>query len=187
MIQFAAFARRRLFRWFEASRAIAFGTLFLASLFGSDVEAKPRSVNLLSELKAAKVVSEVTIVSYEKDHLVCSSANDPKKKRSFKYSDDPAWNPTRFIGKDLSALGTGEWPPIGSNVAVVIDKEDAISLFAYRQGDAWRFWSPVMTGSVALFNCEPPAKPIKSDTFIHKYGSWDGCLLPLKEFERRQR
>jgi len=44
-----------------------------------------------------------------------------------------------------------------------------------------------MTGSSALFVCDPPSKPLKLDTFINKNGSWEGCLLSTQELKPYQK
>ena len=113
------------------------------------VEAEPRWVNLLQELREAKIVAPVAIVSYDKDRLICVVDGKSKIELVLKYSIDPAWNPSRFIKSDLALVSTADWPPVGSEVVVVADKNDTVSLFAIRQKDVWRFGSPMMTGSMA--------------------------------------
>ena len=156
----------------------------LVLLLARKMEAKPRPVHLIPELKEAKVVAPVRIVSYENEGLRCVLLEGPPRSLTFKYSSDPTWNPSRFAKSDLSLMGTGRWPAAGSEVLVAADKNDLVSLFAYRQGDQWRFWSPIETGSVALFECNPPSTPIKRDAFIYKNGSWDGCLFPAQALKQ---
>jgi hypothetical protein len=173
-------------------RTKAYGWKLIASLFivwslTRVVEAEPRWVNLLQELREAKIVAPVAIVSYDKDRLICAVKGKSKIELALKYSIDPTWNPSRFIKNDLISVNTADWPPVGSEVVVVADKSDIVSLFAIRQKNVWRFWSPMMTGSTAQFSCEPPSRPIKSDNGNPPNGSWNGCLLPYKDLERWNR
>lgn len=150
----------------------------------SSVEAEPRYVDLLAELKSSRIVAPCRITSYDKDGLHCELSREPRSKFVFKYSDDPKWMP--HISTDSSSVGTEIWPPVNASVVVVVGKDNIVSLFALAQNAMWRFWSPVMTGSTAIFECRPPSSVIK---LVHgqkdseKYKSWDGCMLSSQDLE----
>lgn len=156
-------------------------SLWSFSIFATDANAKPRWVDLEEELNLSTIVTPAKIVSYDsnllKFHALTSTAI-----LSAKYSTDPTWNPNRFIRtewppKDVTTNLTAEWPPVGAEVLIVVDKEGVISLFAWPYGDNYRFWSPIMTGSLAIFNCEPFGTPLAVVNNDHPGSSWDGCLV----------
>ena len=107
-------------------------------------------------------------------------------------SRDTTWNPGRFASSELDstwawgATGQGDnrvvwtslWPPVGSEAVVVSDSTESISLFARRVVGGWRFWSPIFTMSVAVFECDPPARILNPETLFSERGSWDGRIVP---------
>jgi hypothetical protein len=75
---------------------------------------------------------------------------------------------------------TAHWPPPGAEVLVVVSREGVVSLFGRREGEEVRLWSPQETGSIALFHCHAPARPLPGeDTQSVPQGSWDGCRVPV--------
>src|SRR5258708_5870879 len=101
--------------------------LFTTSLLlfiAQTIEAKPRPVHLILELKQARVVMPVRIDSYAKEGLVCAPVGATRPSRAFKYSTDPAWSPVRFVKSDLNSIGTAEWPVSGSEVLVVVGQNE---------------------------------------------------------------
>ena len=159
---------------FLSSLVALLGSLFVLSHF---VYARPRPVRLLEEIRDAKTVAEVRIEAYFKNLLVGRNLKS-NSRISFKYSSDPQWNPSRFIVQDLHAAGTAEWPPVGSEVIVVVDHHNVVSLFARREIGMWRFWSPMFTGSTAAFECKSPALPLEGAVPAINDFIWDGCLVP---------
>lgn len=158
-----------------------FGAVAAFLLLVQHSGAEPRGVVLIRELRQAKVVMPVRIDSYAKEGLVCTPLKGARPFKSFKYSTDPTWNPSVsvFVRRDQNSIWTAEWPAAGSEILIVVGQDGVVSLFADRQRDQWRFWSPHMTGSVALFECAPPSKPIEPVSG-HENGSWDGCVMPVK-------
>ena len=144
--------------------------------------AEVRGVNLEDELRTASIVTLAKIVSYNTDALKFQPLGSTDVMSAL-YSTDSTWNPSPFIHaewppKDEKVSLTAEWPPVGADVLIVIDKENVVSIFAWSFGEKYRFWSPMMTGSIAGFNCKSFGVPIDlvrveddPDT------SWDGCLV----------
>lgn len=161
------------------------GTTFF--LIAGSVSAEPRVVRLTHELTSARIVARARITSYEPDGLRFRPVMAPQVILTARYSDDPSWNPLRFVPKqwkeDAGGRQTGKWPPLQADVLIVVDAQGVLSLFAWPQGATYRFWSPAITGSVALFECEPPAAPIEllaADRFVQGvFRSWDGCVVPM--------
>jgi len=56
-------------------------------------------VDLLQELKSAKLVVRAKVVSYETEGLKCMIKDGTPEERTFKYSTDPTWNPSRLVKK----------------------------------------------------------------------------------------
>ena len=160
------------------------------------VAAGSLGVDLQKELHAARVVTLARIVAYDQDGLRFQPIPEPAAALSARCSTDPTWSPARFIrdpwpGDDTSGL-TAEWPPVGAEVLVVVDADGIVSLFARRIGDDYRFWSPMMTGSFALFACRPPARPLPGNEIPREQvgadvapASWDGCLMPVASVASR--
>lgn len=149
-------------------------------VFVTDVYAEPRGINLKQELREASIVASAKIVSYDSDSLKFQLSGSIAVL-SAKYSTEPTWNPSRFIlaewpPKDEKTKLTAKWPPVGSEVLVVVDRDNVISLFAWFYGNNYRFWSPMMTGSIAIFNCEQLGTPMDVLSEDNP-SSWDGCLI----------
>lgn len=143
------------------SKTITALFVFLAFIFFffafTTANAESLFVNLAEELQAASIITQARIVSYDTD-LLKFQPLDSNDVMSARYSTDPTWNPSRFIHadwppKDEKVDLTAEWPPVGAEVLLVIDSENVISIFAWPFGEKYRFWSPIMTGSFAFFNC----------------------------------
>ena len=146
-------------------------------------QAKPRLVDLREELASASVVAEVKVLQYMDDRLWVQSVRDPSVRAEVRYSTDPLWNPKRFVeeGSENKKERTAVWPSLGSTVVLVLDEFGVVSLFGQLQLEGYRFWSPQVTASVALFACAPPAKivqPVPGEGAYYRNKSWDGCLLP---------
>ena len=172
------------FRWW----AVGLALVFLAS----PVWAEPRGVDLRAELQSARLVAEVEIEEYTPEGLLFRLQDNPRKPLSARYwgADDSKWVPEVAATLDFNqVILTGEWPPRGSNVLIVVDADNIVSLFAWQKGPDYRFWSPWMTGSLAGFTCEPPARPLpgQADGFMGQHRGWDGCLLPVAELETLRR
>lgn len=154
---------------------------FVSILGVGIANAEVRGVNLAEELQTASIITPAKIVSYDTDVLKFQPLGSTDVM-SARYSTDPTWNPSGFIHaewppKDEKVNLTAEWPPVGAGVLLVIDKENVISIFAWLFGEKYRFWSPVMTGSVAGFNCKSLGIPIELISKDDPDESWDGCLV----------
>ena len=154
---------------------------FILIIFVNDVSAKARYVNLEEELQLASIITPAKIISYDSDSLKFQPL-DNTVVISTRYSTDPAWNPSAFIHaewppKDEKVTLTAEWPPVDAKVIIVTDKENVISIFAWPYGEKYRFWSPMMTGSIATFNCGSLGTPIDLVSEDDPNTSLDGCLV----------
>ena len=138
---------------------------------------KPRSVIVHKEIKNATVISWVEVLDYQRNELHYKPV-EGVVVRPFKVKCPPH----RISGSE--APGTGYWPAKGEQVLLILDEDGAISLFAAKQGEDYRLWSPSFTGSLALFQFKAPAKRLPDCEGVEALEGelltcWDGCLYPI--------
>jgi len=110
-------------------------------------QGQARIVDIDAELRAAKTVAFATVDSYTDSTItfkqMAVSAPDRLFVSRLKTFDKA------FIGKQE----TGGLPPENSDVIVVVDSNNYVSLFARRVSDkpGVHFWSPIYTGSDCIF------------------------------------
>ncbi len=176
----------RFSRWWVVALALAF--------LASPLWAEPRGVDLQAELRSAQLVENVEILEYTPAGLRFALLNQDASVKPLiaRYwgADDSKWVPEVAATLDFNQdTLTGEWPPRGSKVLIVVDSDKTISLFAWKQDSDYRFWSPWMTGSLAGFTCEPPARPLpkQADNVMGPNRGWDGCLVSVAELATLRR
>ncbi len=147
-------------------------------LFAVVADAKPRFVALAAELESASVVARVKVAGYHAGGLTLMPLDPSNAPPRADFPDwvDRGWVPRPLPSWTGEEMLTGEWPPVGAEVLIVLDVHGAISLFARLLDGEWRFFSPYMTGSTALFDCTG-ASPLKGNKLA---SSWDGCLAARK-------
>jgi hypothetical protein len=82
--------------------------------------------------------------------------------------------------KNESSL-SGYWPNKGEKVLIMIDKRGPVSLFAYKEGNNYRFWSPWHPLGNILFKFRKPALKLQNGKGLNDSMSFDGCLLPMNK------
>ena len=159
--------------------AILLGGLF----FNSSSQAWSRSVNLEKELHDASLVAQVKILSYDKGQLKYLIIRKPQHPFFAKYASSKNADVMEFLNaKELATLKpngpmTSAWPAVGTEVLMVVDAKQRVSLFAARKGLNFQFWSPWESDDIPIFKCEPPAKGIPTE--VHddeRQLSHEGCL-----------
>lgn len=156
-------------------------TLIVLVLVTTVLNAKPRSVYLDKELKEASLTEYVEILNYT-DTTIVFKTIDGNKILTAK---------TRgaiIQGQQFDKHTTGYWPPKGEKVLIVVGQSGFVSLFADKQKDSYRFWSPGFTGSTAMFYFKKPATKLPDnrglDNSKGEYQTcWDGCLLPIDKLK----
>ena len=163
--------------------------------------AKPRTVFLDKELKEAIYFDYVEVIDYTDTSLLFREVEghdgfySPAWLRTQNFTLNARHQAVVLSAKTHSGQGfnkgfdkftTGYWPQKGEKVLIVINKENRVSLFARKIADKYRFWSPFVTGSIALFYYKAPALKLKdhhglSDNSGDYRSCWDGCLLPVKK------
>ena len=160
--------------------------------------AEPRDIDVKYEIKEATIVQLGKVLSYEKGHFVFS-ANGVKKSVFYglyfeNHNDVEGIRNSDWVPKGVKSLDdmkrhdflfeTGNWPPIGVDILIVVNKINSVSVFAWKTGDSYRFWSPHFTGSSAFFLCLPPFKPASSKIVgANRDTSWEGCLIPSSKVQ----
>ena len=158
--------------------AITISLIFLASIA---TWAKPRFVDLDKELSEATLIKNVEVTGYTETTVLFVDAATGEK---FEVKTNGDVSSQLKYDKN----STGYWPNVGEKVLVVIDTDERVSLFAARVGAHYRFWSPDVTGSIALFQFKAPAVKLPNEKGVESnpegYEScWDGCLYPVAELK----
>lgn len=166
--------------------------IFSAIILFSGIQtfARPRFVNLDYELSYAKFVGLVAVNDFDTLGNIKFTSIEYNDTISFAYVGAEFSDRAMFSRPDLFL--TASLPSIGDTVLVVIDSLGKVSLFAKQIEIYYRFWSPWITGSLALFSFSSPALPVdkkwESEPVSKRYHEcWDGCFLPkeyLKSFGR---
>jgi hypothetical protein len=146
-------------------------------LLTTGLNAKPRSVYLDKELKEALLTEYVEIVNYT-DTTIIFKTIDSNKVLTAKIRG------AVVQGQKFDKHTTGYWPVQGDKVLIVVGQNGYISLFAHKQDNNYRFWSPEFTGSTAMFYFKKPAIKLQDNKGLEnnkgEYDTcWDGCLLPI--------
>lgn len=155
--------------------AILFVPLLLLALISASLS-KPRLVRMNEEMKNASMVTYGTLMSYNDSTIIIREQDT----HFFRTIPHHLYKPNHLT---CSAPGTGCFPAPGSDLLVVANEKGILSLFAILQNDYYQFWSPMETGSIALFSFHPPFIPLPGDhiTTREQDGEttcWNGCLLP---------
>lgn len=152
-------------------------------LLSTNGQSKPRLVDLPEEALSAHTVAIVHVHAYDDSLLRCTREPDSAHV-SFKYpvarENQISLNPIRANLDSLLTTGehlTASYPPVGAKVVVIADSGGEVSLFAGHAANGWRFWSPWVTFSVAMFRYSPPTKPVGQNAHSDAV-SWDGCVVP---------
>lgn len=150
------------------------GAACCVGLTAEGLSAYPEVVLLTEEIVAASAVTVVQIESYAYGHVICKDL-ESGLRLGIKCSEHSSWIPPFFV-TNLEPIGTGIWPAVGSEVLVVADSGNVVSVFARREDGAWRFWSPDFTESEALFECPSSARCVEGSWRFHF--CFEGCLVP---------
>ena len=138
---------------------------------------------------AGSTFKEVVVVrGYSaKGNLLFQLPGEKEKTDSAKTGLKPEALQTNIPADQNSNL-TGFWPAAGDTVLMVLDSSSRVSLFARSSGEYYRFWSPFMTMSTAIFQYKPPFLPLPNKT--SRYSSTtqsetclDGCVIKKKIWE----
>jgi hypothetical protein len=172
---------------------LVFMVILLQSTARAAVD-KVELINVSSQLKTAEVVAPVKIVSYGPDFLKCELQvtigsgtvmclegwpcdfkwGHRGQLRFFRYSRQdwnqtmtPDWRPPIHTTDNLSSVTNGSWPPLNTEVLLIADQDQAITLLA---------------ADHAIFVCDGIARPVEGSKQMHSMRHRDGCLVPVSDF-----
>ena len=167
-------------------------TIIAVLIFTISVFAESRGVYLDKEIRNSLLTEYVEITNYTDSTIV------------FKIIKNNKIESAKAIGglvkqgqNESNKFGTDYWPSIGDKVLIVVSQNREVSLFATIQNKNYRFWSPIATGSLAIFSFKKPATNLSGkkgktvtlqnsrfkNTYIENYQTSyeDGCLLPINK------
>jgi hypothetical protein len=131
------------------------------------------------ELDSAQIIQYAEIIKYNESILTV------KLIKTGKIVECTVYSQISEIKNYKSSGLTGLLPQIKDTILVVIDKNMRLSLVAKQIDKGFlRFWSPMETGSVAMFYFKYPAKPLPNEKGLDSNNKdyltcWDGCLIPI--------
>jgi hypothetical protein len=164
------------------SRVTAAWVSGMLCVVGGSASGKPRSVSVPEELEGASLIAWVRVGGYADGQLWWTplSPTGGLTHAQCNAPEDVTPRPTSSAQLAHAPHLTALWPPSGAEVLVVVSREGTLSLLGRREGTEVRLWSPLNTGSVALFRCRLPWKPLPGEDLPKMpETSWDGCRLPI--------
>ncbi|WP_338791766.1 hypothetical protein [Bernardetia sp. MNP-M8] len=171
------------------SKILVLFVLFVCSSF-----VKPLPFNIHKELEEAQRIVKGTILSYDTENIIIKFQNKTTNKIDSAVVAGGLLNESsKEIDNKVSVRNkltlSGKLPAIGEEVLMVISDKNYVRLFAYEKKDYYRFWTPIMAGSLSIFHFESPALPIFPNDSYYNVGDgrcFDGCLYPIDQIELRQ-
>jgi hypothetical protein len=149
------------------------------------VSAKPILVVVSDIIGSAKFAGEVVITHYDGNGKIEFQSTEYKDTITSAICGGTLTNGYKFPYPKEENYWTENYPFIGDTVFIVINGYNRINIFGKRIGNDYRLWSPLMSGSIAIFEYERPIKKIDDDKLLNSGDSIescrDGCLLPIAE------
>jgi hypothetical protein len=138
---------------------------------------KSREVNLDDELRNALFKGLVKVEDYRHSTILFRPVDNLDILMTATTGDtEPRLEEKAIPSRKML---TGRWASIGDQVLIVIDQNGKVSLFAFDNGEDYRFWNPYNMFDGTLFRFTPPARKLDDKQFDAKTEneSLDGCLL----------
>ena len=148
---------------------------------------KPIRIIVSDLLGSAKYIDEVVITNYDgkgKIYFQSLKYKDTINNASCGRLIKNGWN---FPYKKQNNYWTENQPFIGDKVLIVIDRNDRVKVYGKKVNMDYRLWSPLISGSIAMFDFEKPLKPIDKSKLLENSNPnknmtcWDGCLIPIDQ------
>ena len=158
-------------------------TLFV--LCSLTLNAKPIRIVVSDLIGSAKYIGEVIIIKFDGQGKVYFKTTKQNDKIKSAYCGKKVNNGYNFPYRQEDNYWTENIPFIGDTVLIIIDANERIKVYGKKVNNDYRLWSPLMSGSIALFDFEKPLKPIEQSKLLQNSDtnktmtSWDGCLLPI--------
>ena len=154
------------------------------------VFAESRAIYLDKEIRNSLLTEYVEITNYTDSTIVFKTIKNGKigSAKAIKAVVKQGQN-------ENNKFGTEYWPSVGDKVLIVVSQDREVSLFATIQNKNYRFWSPIPTGSSAMFLFQKPAtnlsgkkgkKVTLQNTENYQTSNEEGCLLPINKLDKKQ-
>ncbi len=148
-----------------------------------ELTAKPLRVVVEDIIGSSNFAGQVIITGYDGKGNIFFNPTDRKDTLSTASVGRQIENGYYFPYKTTDNYWTENYPHIGDTVFIVVNDNDLVRIFGKRVQDNYRLWSPLMSGSISIFEYSAPLKSIDSSMVLGTNGKtescWDGCLLPI--------
>jgi hypothetical protein len=148
-----------------------------------ELTAKPLRIVVEDVIGSSKFAGQVVVIGYDGKGQISFKSTEYKDTISIAKVDKQLDNGYDFSYKPKDNYWTENYPHIGDTIFIVVNENDLIRIFGKQVKNDYRLWSPLMTGSIAIFEFSEPLKPIDSSMVIGVNGQtkscWDGCLIPI--------
>jgi len=149
----------------------------------NELTAKPLRIVVEDLIGSSKFAGQVVITGYYGKSKILFKSTDYKDTITIAKVSRQLDNGYNFPYKPTDNYLTENYPHIGDTVFIVVNENDLIRIFGKRVKNDYRLWSPLMTGSISIFEYSAPLKSIDSSMVLGTNGKtescWDGCLIPI--------
>jgi hypothetical protein len=158
-------------------------TILLLWTVTNNLSARPLRIVVEDVIGSSKFAGEVVIIGYDGKGQMSFKSTEYRDTISVAKIGRQLDNGFDFTYNPTDNYWTENYPHIGDTVFIVVNEHDLISIFGKRVQNDYRLWSPLMTGSIAIFDYSAPLKSIDSSMVLGNNGKtescWDGCLIPI--------
>lgn len=158
-------------------------TLLFIMTVSIKLTAKPLRVVLEDIIGSSKFAGQVIVTGYNGKGNIFFNPTDIKDTLTTASVTRQIENGYNFPYKTSDNYWTENYPKIVDTVFIVVNDNGLIRIFGKQVKNNYRLWSPLMTGSIAIFEFSEPLKPIDTSMVIGMNGqsksSWEGCLIPI--------
>jgi hypothetical protein len=158
-------------------------TILLLWTVTNDLSARQLRIVVEDVIGSSKFAGEVVIIGYDGKGQMSFKSTEYRDTISVAKIGRQLDNGYDFPYKPTDNYWTENYPHIGDTVFIVVNEHDLIRIFGKRVQNDYRLWSPLMTGSIAIFDYSAPLKSIDSSMVLGNNGKtescWDGCLIPI--------
>lgn len=148
-----------------------------------ELTAKPLRVVVEDIIGSSKFAGQVIVTGYDGKGNIFFIPTDSKDTLTTASVGRQIENGYNFPYKTTDNYWTENYPFIGDTIFIVVNDNNLVRIFGKRVQNDYRLWSPLMTGSISIFEYSAPLKSIDSSMVLGTNGKtescWDGCLIPI--------
>lgn len=158
-------------------------TLLFTLTVSNELTAKPLLVVVEDIIGSSKFAGQVIITGYDGKGNIFFNPTDSKDTLTTASVGRQLKNGYNFPYKSTENYWTENYPFIGDTIFIVVNVNNLVRIFGKRVQNDYRLWSPLMTGSISIFEYSAPLKSIDSSMVLGTNGKTescgDGCLIPI--------